>query len=312
MIATETVIKKIMKKASPSRKTAAKTLYETFKVLKENGGELRAKEVIAALGNRLEFTEWELERYEKTNNIRWQSILHFYTIDAIKAGYLRKNKGTWILTDDGEKAMSQGADLLLDNAKKAYQEWKKEQDGQEEGENEEVEDLGDKEKLHEARLQELDEESTEGLRDFIIKKNPYEFQEMTAALLRAMGYYTPHIASRGKDGGVDIVAYEDPLGAKGTRIKVQVKHQPDSAVSVDEVRKLIGVMTKDADVGLFVTSGRFAGTCQEFSRNSHKHVELIDFERFVSLWQDYYGKFTDEDKAHMPLKPIFFLGDYEI
>ena len=41
------------------------------------------------------------------------------------------------------------------------------------------------------------------------KKNPYEFQDLVAALLRAMGYYTPFIAPKGKDGGVDIIAYRD-------------------------------------------------------------------------------------------------------
>ncbi len=35
---------------------------------------------------------------------------------------------------------------------------------------------------------------------------------MVAALLRAMGYYTPFISPRGKDGGVDILAYQDPIG----------------------------------------------------------------------------------------------------
>lgn len=41
-----------------------------------------------------------------------------------------------------------------------------------------------------------------------------------------MGYYIQSVAPRGKDGGIDIVAYTDPLGAKIPRIKVQVKHKP--------------------------------------------------------------------------------------
>jgi len=55
---------------------------------------------------KVNLTDWEKERYEKTGYIRWQSILHFYTIDCSKAGYLRKQKGIWYLTEEGEGAMT--------------------------------------------------------------------------------------------------------------------------------------------------------------------------------------------------------------
>ena len=42
---------------------------------------------------------------------------------------------------------------------------------------------------------------------------PYQFQDLVAALLRAMGYHVAWVAPPGKDGGTDIVAYTDPLGA---------------------------------------------------------------------------------------------------
>lgn len=54
----------------------------------------------AAKPDKIELTAWEQERYEKTGYIRWQSILHFYTIDCTKAGYLRKQKGVWYLTEE--------------------------------------------------------------------------------------------------------------------------------------------------------------------------------------------------------------------
>ena len=40
------------------------------------------------------------------------------------------------------------------------------------------------------------------IEDYITALGPYEFQELVAALLRGMGYYTPFVAPRGKDGGV--------------------------------------------------------------------------------------------------------------
>jgi restriction system protein len=38
---------------------------------------------------------------------------------------------------------------------------------------------------------------------------------------------------------------------------------------------------------------------------------LIDFERFISLWQEFYQKLTDEDKAKLPLRAVYFLAPEE-
>jgi restriction system protein len=67
-------------------------------------------------------------------------------------------------------------------------------------------------------------------------------------------------------------------------------------------------LNKDGDVGLFVTSGRFTSDSERYSRESHVHVELIDFEKFMTLWQEHYTRMADEDKNKLPLHPIWFLG----
>lgn len=61
--------------------------------------------------------------------------------------------------------------------------------------------------------------------------------------------------SPGKDKGVDIIAYNDPLGTKDPRIKVQVKHR-DQAITVDGLRAFMSILGTD-DVGIFVSSGGF-------------------------------------------------------
>ena len=120
-----------------------------------------------------------------------------------------------------------------------------------------------------------------------------------------MGYYTPFVAPQGKDGGVDVIAYRDPLGAVSPRIKVQIKHR-ESPASVQEVRQLIGLLQKGGDVGMFVSSGGFTSDAKSTARGSHVHVELIDLDRFISMWQEFYEKLTDEDKSLLPLRPLFF------
>ena len=122
-----------------------------------------------------------------------------------------------------------------------------------------------------------------------------------------MGYFTPYVSARGKDGGLDIIAYKDPLGTISPRIKVQVKHRGASA-TVHEVRQLMGLLQKDGDIGIFISSGGFTPDAKATARSSNIHVELIDLNRFINLWQDFYQKLTDEDKSLMPLLPIYFLA----
>lgn len=300
---------KKIEELSPSRRVATKTIFEALKILKENGGELSGKEVLNEIEKRVELDEWEKSRYEKTGYIRWQSILHFYTIDLAKAGFLRKKSGIWILTSEGEKAMKLGAVALLDLATQKYKIWKAEQEVKDVQDENEVED--DVEQLQKANLEQLEEQALESLRDYIKKLNPYDFQDMVAALLKAMGYYVPYIAERGPDGGVDIVAYQDPLGVKAPRIKVQVKHHPESTIALKDIHSLIGVLNKDGDIGLFVTSGKFSKPAEKAAKESHLHVRLLDFTELVSLWKQFYSKLTDEEKNYLPLHTVYFLGSKE-
>lgn len=290
-----------MRKSSKTPALGSKVIFAAFDVLKENGGELNGREVINQVEQRVDLDDWAKSKYEKSGYIRWQSILHFYSIDCVKAGFLIKKKGTWYLTNEGREAMKLGADGLLSAAQKAYRQWKKEKEAEiPDDENEENHD-----KEQEATIDEMEQIAIEGLKSFIKSKNPYEFQDLAAALLRGMGYYTPFIAPSGKDGGLDIIAYRDPLGTISPRIKVQVKHR-DQPTSVHEVRQLMGLLQKDGNVGIFISSGGFTSDSKITARSSHVHIELIDLSRFIELWQEFYHKLSDEDKALLPLIPIYF------
>jgi restriction system protein len=302
------------KELSRSRKLASKVVYAAFQILKEAGGSAKGYEVVEKIKQTQKFDEWESERYQITGYIRWQSILHFFTIDCIKAGYMQKSKGTWILTPEGEEAMKLGAEEMLNNATKAYREWKSKQVVEEL--TEAAKEVGEYviesiERKQQALIEQNEEQASAGLRNFILSKNPYEFQDMVAALLNAMGYFISHVSPKGRDGGIDIIAYTDPLGTKPPRIVVQVKHRPDSVISSDDIQRLNGTMKRESDVGIFVTSGEFSQPAKQEARSSGKHVELIDFDRFIDLWIQYYDKMDDAQKYMLPLQPIYFLGSIE-
>lgn len=292
-----------MKKLSKTKEIATKVIFAAFNILKENGGELSGREVIEKIEAHVELGEWAKSKYEKTGYVRWQSILQFYSIDCVKAGYLIKKRGVWYLTAEGEAAINKGQVGLLDAATAAYREWKKEtqSDEVEETDNEQSTNI----KEQEATIDEIEQIALEGLKGYIQSKNPYEFQDLAAALLRGMGYYTPFVAPTGKDGGIDIIAYRDPLGTISPRIKVQVKHRNQPA-SVSELRQLMGLLQGDGDIGIFISSGGFTSDSKSTARSSQVHVELIDLSRFIELWQEFYPKLSDEDKNLLPLIPIYF------
>jgi len=300
------------KKTSKSQKIATKTIYATLQILKENDGEMRGRDVVEKIRESLEFNDYERHVFERTGYVRWESVLHFYTIDAMKAGFMRKNKGTWILTKEGSEALdNNNPNELYELISKGYREW----EVKNKKEKKQLQDLDEDEDLktnfvqqQKSIIDQVEEDASSGIRDFVNQKNPYEFQDMVGALLEAMGYHVSSIAERGPDGGIDIIAYTDPLGTRQPRIIVQVKHKPEAAISSDEIQKLAGTLKRNGDVGIFVTSGRFSKPSIKESVHSREHIELIDFDRFINLWQEYYLKMADEQKNLLPLHPIYFLA----
>jgi len=288
---------------SRSRALASKVIYAAFQILKEKGGEAPGRDVIAEVERRIELDEWAKQRYEKTGYVRWESILHFFSIDCIKAGYLIKKKGVWYLTPEGGAALKLGEVELLKTATAAYRRWKGNQPTIE-GKEEDEKSVGGQQE-QEAAIHEYEQVAIEGLKREINLKNAYEFQDLVAALLRGMGYYTPFVAPKGKDGGIDVIAYRDPLGTISPRMKVQIKHR-ESTANPQEIRQLMGLLQKDGDVGIFVSTGGFTSDAKTTARSSHVHVELIDLDRFITLWQEFYTKLTDEDKSLLPMIPIYF------
>ena len=281
-------------------------IHTALSILRDNDGQLPSRQVIIEVGKKINPSQYELERFEKSGYIRWESILHFYSIDASKAGWLRKKGGVWYLTPEGEEALNLSPLQFYNSARDAYKLWKK-------GEDEERHVGGDKDEndieLDNSRVSTFGQ--TEGLarqeiRDFIKSLDPYAFQDLVAALLRGMGYYTPFIAPRGRDGGVDIIAYQDPLGTREPRIKIQVKHRNQKTAPA-EIRELAGVL-KDGEIGLFVSSGGFTSESIKALNIGNRHMEKIDLDAFIDLWENNYENLDEEDKSLLPLRSIMFLA----
>jgi restriction system protein len=273
------------------------------------GGEARLKEIFPRVENKLKLNDYEKEPYAKSGYIRWQAIIHFYSIDCVKAGYIQKSGGKWYLTETGKEALGMPPGEFIRSAVEKYRAWKSSRNLQTNPNLDVAEEETDKAIRQTAYDQAADQARAE-IEHHIDDLDPYEFQKLVAELLIGMGYHVPFIAPPGRDGGIDLVAYKDPLGINPPRIKVQVKHRQQKQ-TVKEVRELVGLLRKDGDIGLIVSSGGFTSEVEREIRDSSKHVEAMDMDRLIKLWQQHYDNIRESGRLLLPLVKLFFLAPAE-
>jgi restriction system protein len=138
--------------------------------------------------------------------------------------------------------------------------------------------------------------------DLVSSLDPYDFQDMVAAVLRAMGFRAVS-AIPGPDRGIDIVAHPDPFGFQGPRIKVQVKHK-QGTVSGPEMRAFLGAL-RSGDNGLYVSTGGFTRDAEQEAGRSREPVKLLDRDGFINLLLEHYEALDPEYKAKVPLRKVW-------
>ena len=285
-------------------------LYSIMQALDEKGGELSLKNLIAELDVRLNLTIEE-RALNKSNTIRWVKVMQFASIGLVKVGWIKKNKGIWYLTDEGREALQSEPSKFRAALDKKYEEWAAANNAVSPSPSPApaIEDLIEAADSREIRsFDEAEADAREEIKSYIQALNPYAFQDLVAALFRGMGYFTPFIAPKGPDGGIDIVAYKDAIGAESPRIRVQVKHRMDAKVTRAEIQALKGNLDKDGYVGVIVSTGGFTSDSIVEVRTSRQQIEKIDLDDFMNLWEQHYEKLSDEDKRFLPLRRINFLA----
>jgi restriction system protein len=286
-------------------------LQVLFRELKALGGVAPARELLDRAEPQLDLTPWELGHLD-TGAVRWRNAVQWYSVDCVKAGYIRKIAGKWHLTEGGEKALALPAGEFMRNANRAYREWKSNQSTAPEVVTpplvvETAHVIPEEAVIRQVTYDEVVEQAQTSIEKHIRSLDPYQFQDLVGALLVGMGYHVPYIAKRGRDGGVDLIAYRDPLGTLAPRIKVQVKHR-DQKLTVKETRELEGLLRKEGDIGLLVSSGGFTSEVEREIRVAGKHIELMDLERLVALWQQHYEQIPETGRALLPLVRVFVLA----
>jgi len=278
-----------------------------FKILLDHPDGLPANEVLKLLEKLVPPTDFEKSEYPNRPGVRrFEKIVRFATIAPVKAGWLVKSKGRWSVTDEGRKAYErfQDPEKFVKEGGRLYDQWAESQPDTvaEVAEGTTPDSAGTIEEAEEAAWSEIER--------YMQNMPPYDFQELVAALLRAMGYHVSWVAPPGPDKGIDILAHTDPLGTSVPRIKVQVKRREEK-VTVDGLRSFMAVLG-DQDVGIFVSTGGFTSDAESEARTQEKRkVTLLDLEKLFDLWVQHYDKVAESDKRLLPLKPVYYLAPTE-
>lgn len=295
-----------------TRERQGEILQNVLAVLADAPDGMEAKNVIAELERRMTLTEFEDAEYPGRAGVRrFPKMVRFTTINAVKAGWLLKQDGTWVLTEAGRDALERFTDpeQLMREAIRLYQEWRKEQ-GDGEVVAEPAPDIED-EAVPSVTLEEARETAFTELRVHLQEMDPYAFQDLVAALLRAMGYHVLWVAPRGPDGGIDILAQTDPLGTEGPRIKVQVRRRGDKT-TVEELRSFLSVLGTH-DVGVFVSLGGFTLDAAALAHAQEtRRVTLINLSDLLALWTEHQRNIKESDRQLLPLTPVYYLAPGEL
>ena len=300
-------------KTPSSRARGADYLGAAFEAIKAAGGTLPLRRVKAEVASRVLLTQADKHVFQKSGYVRWESVLHFYSIDCVKAGLLTKDSGLWSLTEAGLQAATLPGGEIMAMAVAGYKAWVADGTKTSNVAVIEAETVSD-ETLEGSTPSYVFEQANGDARleiEASLKSiDAYEFQRLVAGCLHGLGYATPFIAKPGPDGGTDILAYKDPLGVERPHIRVQVKHQMKSGQKAtrQEIAQLRGILRQDREVGLFVSSTGFTSDALREGRQGNPHVEMMDLSTLLDLWIRNYERLTEDDRALLRLRPVHFLA----
>ncbi len=301
------------KPLSKSNALASRLIYAAMCTLRDSGGEMKAADVLEGLPQQLVLDDWAREIIESNGLPRWRTYAHFFSVDAVKSGFLTKSKGVWRITPEGIEALNLGEVGYFQRAQLGYRQWRKQQLAQSsENSVERPDDASLNDIPPEEQIDRLRREMHAALAAEIlerIKSNSWQFFErLVVDLLLAMGYGgvggMGMAFTKGSDGGIDGFINQDKLGLDV--VYVQAKRWSDQTVGRPDIQQFVGALAgRQASRGVFITTSRFSADARDYVKPLNVRVILIDGEHLaqlmiehgvgVSVWRSYQLKRIDSD-----------------
>lgn len=275
----------------PNYQTIMKPLLECSNEL----GEVRTSNCVDIIAKKLNLSQEDREELLPSGK---QTILanrtHWARTYMSKAGLIEPTKrGYFKITDRGQKVLQEHSIVNNDLLKKfdEFNQWQELSSSNGNGDSSDTinsdEDLSPEEKIEQANTIIETQLKTDILQN-LYDVTPTMFERIIVDLLISMGYGGGR-AEMGKalgqtnDGGVDGVIKEDELGLDVVYIQAK-KYKLDSTIGRPDIQSFVGSLEGfNATKGVFVTTGSFANTVEEYISRIHKRIVLIDGKRLASL-----------------------------
>lgn len=147
--------------------------------------------------------------------------------------------------------------------------------------------------------------SFEFIKDMISQLSSDQLEELSAGIMRAMGYKT-RMTPKSGDLGSDILASPDGLSMVEPIIKVEVKHKTKSnKVTAPEIRSFIGGLRAPTK-GIYISSTGFTKEADYEAQRANFPLTLVNMDYLVELILEYYEELDAEVKTLVPLRKIYW------
>lgn len=143
----------------------------------------------------------------------------------------------------------------------------------------------------------------EFIKDRLLRLSPDDMEELTASVLRAMGYKA-RVMPKGPDRGRDVMASPDGLGFQSPRIVAEVRHRKE-AMGAPMIRSFLGGL-RAGDNGLYVSTGGFTREARYEADRAAVPVTLVDLDELASLVVEHYDRFDSDGRSLIPLMRVYW------
>lgn len=284
----------------------------------QDGREVRTSDCVEVIADKLELSQEDREEMLPSGRqLLLMNRVHWARTYLGKAGAIEATKrGHFKLTERGHDLIKNGPEKITRQTLQNYDEFNAWNDLEPILQNKTYKSEGFdyQEASPEERIEKAYAELNSQLKAEILQNlyevTPSTFEQIIVDLLIAMGYgggRTEMGRALGKtnDGGVDGVIKEDELGLDVVYIQAK-KYKLDTSISRPDIQSFVGSLEGfNATKGVFVTTGNFANTVEEYVSRIHKRIVLIDGTKLASLMirhnvgvrvkNSYELKYLDED-----------------
>ena len=253
-----------MKQLEMPNERTGEMLRQMFVILEQHPKGLKLADALTQLTAAVRLRPNETQPYESTGAPRFQAKLGYASANCVTAGWLTKQRGRWTITPAGRAALKEFRDPAQ-FLRRARQIRNKNQVQERMAETSAASSMTAPPTSSGRAIDSARDTAWAEIEHHVAAMDAYGFQHLVADLLRAMDWHVPWEAPPGPDGGFDITAFRDPLGATRERLKVQVKSGA-LTVRCEPVRAFAATINEEG-AGLMIASGGFTDEADVFARD---------------------------------------------